>query len=88
MTSAVEVGVELWRGPCPIWITVEILFGEEKSNVSNPVFKVGQFIAQVHLTILFDVFFEFRIECLAGDWPDICEASTVGITVLFNKEVS
>lgn len=81
MTSAVEVGVELWRGPCPIWITVEILFGEEKSNVSNPVFKVGQFI-------LFDVFFEFRIECLAGDWPDICEASTVGITVLFNKEVS
>ena len=34
-----------------------ILFGEEKSNVSNPVFKVGHFIAQVvHLTILFDVF--------------------------------
>jgi len=34
------------------------------------------------------LFFEFRIECLAGDWPDICEASTAGITVLFNKEVS
>lgn len=46
MTSAVEVGVELWRGPCPIWTHCYILFGEEKSNDSNPVFKVGHFIAQ------------------------------------------
>ena len=29
MTSAVEVGVELWRGPCPIWITVEIVWWRE-----------------------------------------------------------
>ena len=52
--------------------------------------RLGTLLLKVHFTILFDVFFfvEFRIQCLGGDWPDICEASTVGITVLFNKEVS
>lgn len=35
-----------------------ILFGEEKSIVSNPVFKVGQFIAEgsSHYFVLFDFF--------------------------------